>query len=669
MIGKIALVATFLMAFSMGMDAQNTDNIHPDLESVLTSNDLSYLVHNHVASHNPVPHGWEKFSQTQSPLGRFTFPEVMAMHSGEVYSLQGKGMLTQHTTTSQKWVPWLYEAENSQIKIRRTVGKDIFISEITSKADSNMVVLEMNSFTDHYYRNKNSIGLEFDKANNRFIFKYNDYCLLLTFTGGTEVLMCQNSQPMLRKFQGFDDVIFTDKSTLGCWTRNGITYLGASFNKKLTITMEVTKTPETAHLPEFNTAVAAEKQYWTDFFNQQVPPLKTKDKIINETYYHAWVTFWSNRWEGGDGLTPNPYMASAAFMYPLQFFWDEFYHAVLLADLKDPKYAYQFIDNFSFAQAPDGGMPGGLSFARDVAKYRDEVAKNGSNDMQPILVGVTLTHLKNKPGWPKEKLKTMYDMYDKYVDWLYKIKDIDNNGLVEYTNSFNSGADDSPRFDGLYSDGNHIGVMQSVEGVEQNVWLSLLHYNLSEMASLLGNADAAKAHAKKAAMLEEKIETSFWNETDGMYYDINTVTHQQIKVKSEFTFMALFLKNARKERIKRLVTEHLINPKEFWLNYPVPSVALSEPAFTESTMWRGPVWPNVNWLICLGLEQQGYTDIAKELALKTVKMVGPQYSGNTCIRGPRFNEWFNPLTGQAYGNENMSWSCTVADLILRFLNE
>lgn len=642
---------------------------HPNLEKLLRSNDLSYLVHNHVASHNPMPHGWENFTHAQSPLGRFTFPLVMAMHSGEVYSLQDKGLLTQHSTTTQQWLPWLFEAGNNQIKIRRTVNKDIFISEITSTNPANMVILEMNSFTDHYYRDKNNIDLIFDKPNNQFIFKWKDYNMLVTFTGGTNVMMCQNSQPLLRKFQGFEDVIFTDKSTLGCWTRNGITYLGAAFTNKLTITIEVTKTPETFRLPDFDNAVAAEKKYWVDFFNQQVPPLKTNDKILNETYYHAWVTFWSNRWEGGDGLTPNPYMASAAFMYPLQFFWDEFYHAILLADLKDPKLAYQFIDNFRFAQAPDGGMPGGLSFTRNVAEYRKEVATIGSNDMQPVLLGVTLTQLSNKPGWPKDKIKTMYDTYNKYVDWLYKNKDIDKNGLVEYTNSFNSGADDSPRFDSLYAKGNHIGVMQPVEGIEQNVWLSLLHYNLSKMANELGHGDAAKIHTKKAALLESKIEKYFWNEADGMYYDINTTTHQQIKVKSEFTFMALFLKNAKKDRIKRLITEHLTNPKEFWLNYPVPSVAFSEPAFTESTMWRGPVWPNVNWLICLGLEQQGYKDIAKELALKTVKMVGPQYSGDTCTRGPRFNEWFNPINGQAYGNENMSWSCTVADLILRFLND
>ena len=641
----------------------------PDLTKTLLSNDVSYLVHNHVASHNPLAHGWEEFTPTQSPLGRFTFPEVMAMHSGEVYSLQSKGQVSQHTTTSQQWLPWLFQAENNQIKVRRTVGKDIFMCEITSLNDKNMVVLEMNSFTDHYYRNKENIDLQFEKTNNRFIFKWKDYSLLVTFKGSDDIMMCQNAQPILRMFQGFDDVKIVDKSVLGCWTRNGVTYLGASFGTKLIITMEVTKTPEMARLPEFDELVKSQKEYWTDFLTQQVPPLKTKDRAIIETYYHAWVNLWSNRMERADGLTPHAYIASSAFMYPNQFFWDEGYHAILLSNLKNPDFAYQYLKNFKYSQAPDGGIPGSSSFKQDYEKYYERVTKYGSDDMQPIVSAVALKYLKEKPGWNTENLKSIYTLFDNYVDWLYNFKDKDKNGLVEYTNSFNSGTDASPRFDGLFSEGHHIGVMQPVEGVEQNVWLSLMHHNLSEMATLLGDKTAAKKHASNAITLEAKIEKIFWNEEDGYYYDINTTTRQQIKVKTQFAFLVMGMKNTTKNRIHRLVTDHLLNPKEFWTSFPIPSVAISEPAFTPTIMWRGPVWPNMNWLICLGLEEHGYHDIAKEIAIKTVKMIGPHYEGDVCIRGPRFNEWFDPINGKALGNENIGWSSTVADLILRYLNE
>ncbi len=641
----------------------------PDFERILKSNDLSYLIHNNVASHNPMPHGWEEFTPAQSPLGRFTFPEVMAMQSGEIYSFQSKGQLIQHTTTSQQWLPWQYRAGNDKIEVNRTVGKDIFMCEITSDDVKNIAVLEMNSFTDHYYRNKEDVDLQYDLQNKRFIFKWRDYSLLVTFNGCTDLSMCQDPQPLLRKFQGFEDVVIVDKSVLGCWKRNGITYLGASFDNKLTITMEVTKTPGKPRLPEFNQLVASQRHYWTDFLSQQVPPLKTTDSTVIKTYYHAWVSLFSNRMDRQDGLTRYPYFASSAFMYPGMYFWDEAYHAVLLSNLNDNDLSYTFLDNYSFTQAPDGGIPGSLSFKRNFDQYRKEVAKSGSNDMQPIVSAVTLKYLKEKPGWPQDKIKFMYQLFDKYVNWLYKSKDKNKNGLVEYTNSFNSGTDDSPRFDGLFSEGHHIGVMQPVESVEQNVWLSLMHYNLSEMATLLGDKRSAEKHEKKAAILEAKIEKSFWSEEDGFYYDVNAITGKQIKVKVQFAFMAMFLKNARVERIKRLITEHLINPEEFWTKYPVPSVALSESTFTPRTMWRGPVWPNMNWLICLGLEAHGYKDIAKEIAVKTVKMLGSQYEGGVCVRGPRFNEWFDPINGRALGNENVSWSSNVADLILRYLNE
>jgi putative isomerase len=86
-------------------------------------------------------------------------------------------------------------------------------------------------------------------------------------------------------------------------------------------------------------------------------------------------------------------------------------------------------------------------------------------------------------------------------------------------------------------------------------------------------------------------------------------------------------------------------------------------------MWRGPVWININWLICIALDQNGYSKEARELARKTVELVGPVYKGTQRTRTPRMNEWYNPITGEPLGNENLSWSSIVADLILRFLNE
>jgi len=64
----------------------------------------------------------------------------------------------------------------------------------------------------------------------------------------------------------------------------------------------------------------------------------------------------------------------------------------------------------------------------------------------------------------------------------------------------------------------------------------------------------------------------------------------------------------------RIVTEHLVNPKRFWLDYPVPSVAASEPSFVPGMdrylwierYWRGPTWLFSTWFILRGLMRLGY---------------------------------------------------------------
>jgi glycogen debranching enzyme len=119
----------------------------------------------------------------------------------------------------------------------------------------------------------------------------------------------------------------------------------------------------------------------------------------------------------------------------------------------------------------------------------------------------------------------------------------------------------------------------------------------------------------------------------------------------------LFLQDLPRLVAETLVERHLRNPREFWLPWPVPSVAASEPSFDPSfatgIIWRGPSWVNTNWFLVHGLQRQGYTDLAAELSERTLAMVA---------RGS-FREFFDPLTGEGYGAVSFGWTTLVLDLL------
>ncbi|GAA4895872.1 hypothetical protein GCM10025789_11830 [Tessaracoccus lubricantis] len=62
---------------------------------------------------------------------------------------------------------------------------------------------------------------------------------------------------------------------------------------------------------------------------------------------------------------------------------------------------------------------------------------------------------------------------------------------------------------------------------------------------------------------------------------------------------------------------------------------MRDPDFSETRMWRGPVWVNTNWLVAQGLRRQGLIDKAERLERATLELVAAQ--------GP--NEYFRPDTG------------------------
>jgi glycogen debranching enzyme len=107
-----------------------------------------------------------------------------------------------------------------------------------------------------------------------------------------------------------------------------------------------------------------------------------------------------------------------------------------------------------------------------------------------------------------------------------------------------------------------------------------------------------------------------------------------------------------------LVDEHLHNPAEFWLPYPVPSVAANEPSFDPEArtglLWRGSTWVNMNWFLVGGLRQHGYIELADELVERTCAM----------ISNGGFREYYSPYSGIGYGAPGFGWTTLVLDFLL-----
>jgi glycogen debranching enzyme len=68
--------------------------------------------------------------------------------------------------------------------------------------------------------------------------------------------------------------------------------------------------------------------------------------------------------------------------------------------------------------------------------------------------------------------------------------------------------------------------------------------------------------------------------------------------------------------------------------------------------WRGSTWIATSWLLHHGLVRHGYLDLARDLARRTVRLVG----------GFGLREYFDPVDGTPEGAQGFGMSCLALDL-------
>ena len=374
--------------------------------------------------------------------------------------------------------------------------------------------------------------------------------------------------------------------------------------------------------------------------------------------------------------------------YPFQWLWDSCFHATVLSHF-DTKRAKGELWSLISKQFKNGLLPHMIYWdkAKPFGTLLTDIkwGHDGTSTItQPPIIAETVLRIYQKDA-DLEFVTSIYPNLKLFYQYLLLERDSRGNHLIGIINPDESGEDNSSRFDIPLK----LPVIQSAQQnlnqrlslVEKNkickfnaplcmknfFWVKDLPFNcymvknlnsMSTLAKILKlDQDSAvfKGQAKLIAEAMKKYmseDSLYWSVYDPDLLDDKIVSYKKIKVLTWAIFAPLYANLLTQKEAENLIDDHLLNKKEFWLSYPVPTVSFSDPSFDPEGFWRGPTWMNTNWFIFQGLLTYGFEDLAREL-YKISKFM---------VEGQVFREQYNPLTGAGQGAKNFTWGTLVVDM-------
>jgi neutral trehalase len=164
--------------------------------------------------------------------------------------------------------------------------------------------------------------------------------------------------------------------------------------------------------------------------------------------------------------------------------------------------------------------------------------------------------------------------------------------------------------------------------VDFNSQMALAALYMSELADIINDKETNYAYKKSYFSLKTKISALMWDEKDGFYYDLDQ-SEKRLKVKTIASFWPLLAEIPNEARGERLI-DHLVDPHEFGIENPFPTLAVCDKRFDPMGMgFRGSVYPPFNYMVIKGLEKYKRHDLAREFAIRHLyHVLDGLYTGN-----------------------------------------
>jgi hypothetical protein len=391
-------------------------------------------------------------------------------------------------------------------------------------------------------------------------------------------------------------------------------------------------------------------------------------RVAEDTLRRNWV-------EGERGGIGYGYSRPSPGHYPWQWYWDSCFHAIVWRRF-DPVRAERELRSLLDGGSDDGFIGHTIFWHGPVDWQRrwtynvtSRRALNTSTIQPPLLAWAWRIAVGDPITEPRIAA---------HHRWLEANRDLDGDGLLWICQPDESGLDSSPKFDAVWGIRAHARALFPflIARNRRRGWdlRRILGAGGPVICEVVTNVlwCLARVAAGEPSITPAIVER-LWDERRGLFLDLargkvarpeQTEAAQgdrRVRVSTWSALAPLALPDLPEAIGRRLVEEHLLDRRRYWLPFPPTSVSAEEPSFEPRSWkgplrrlyWRGPTWINSAWLLWIGLLRLGYSAEAGELAVRLAEAVATE----------RLREFYDPQHGTGLGASEFGWSSLIAELV------
>lgn len=356
------------------------------------------------------------------------------------------------------------------------------------------------------------------------------------------------------------------------------------------------------------------------------------------------------------------YTVPNAEVYPFQWLWDSCFHAVTWAHLGEADRARSELAHLFRMQADDGFVPH-VDYEWSPAHHADFWGREGASSItQPPMFGHAVAELSRRGIGVSDLVGPATAGLRFLLDHRVRV-----GGLVALCHPWESGGDDSPRWDhwcgGPWSTASWFtvkgvlldGLVTSEDGspVANDDFVAgscgfnaLVAFNALELASVTGDGALESAASSLVDALAGR-----WDPDSCTWIDTGDAEGDSGRVRTLDALLPVLVE--RDPVVRDAVFAALLDDSAFGGECGPAGVHRDEPTFAARTYWRGPAWPQLTYLFWVAARRHGREADARRLADRLVR--GAERSG--------WAEYWDADDGTGLGAAPQSWAALAAVVV------